>query len=164
MYVPFDSLPDSSKVWIYQSNRSFNEKELEEISTKVEEFIQSWTAHGATLKASYDIKYKRFITIALDQELNSASGCSIDASVQFIQQLEKEYNVDLLDKMNVSYKQGEFVAYKTLTEFRKMAKNKAVSPKTIVFNNLVNNKAEYLSEWEIPASDSWHNRFLSEKK
>ena len=97
----------------------------------------------------------------MDQEVNAASGCSIDASVRFIQSLEQQYNVDLLDKMNVSFKQGEFVAYKTLTDFRKMAKNKSVSPNTIVFNNLVNNKAEYLSDWEVPASDSWHKRFMS---
>jgi len=42
-----------------------------------------------------------------------------------------------------------------------MAKDKAVSKNTIVFNNLVNNKGEYLSDWEVPASDSWHNRFLN---
>tara|TARA_R100001369_G_scaffold20091_2_gene36881 strand:+ start:72668 stop:73153 length:486 start_codon:yes stop_codon:yes gene_type:complete len=160
MFIPFSDLPDSSRVWIYQSNRSFSDQELQEINSKLEEFITQWTAHGADLKASFDIKYKRFITLALDQKLNAATGCSIDSSVKFIQQLEKDYDVDLLDKMNVSYKQGEFVAYKTLTDFRKMAKEKAVSKNTIVFNNLVNTKAEYLEEWEVPASDSWHNRFL----
>lgn len=160
MFVPFETLPDTSRVWIYQANRPFSEQEVQEISLKLQNFVNQWTAHGADLKASFDIKYNRFITLALDQKMNMATGCSIDASVQFIQQLEKEYQVDLLDKMNVSYKQGEFIAYKTLTDFRKMAKEKAVSPKTIVFNNLVNNKAEYLSEWEVPASESWHNRFL----
>ena len=161
MLVPFETLPDSSRVWIYQANRSFNEQELQEIKQKLDAFIEQWTAHGSNLKASYDIKYNRFITIALDQEMNKATGCSIDASVNFIQQLEKEYNVDLLDKMNVSYKQGDFVAYKSLSDFRKMAKDRAVSPKTVVFNNLVNNKAEYLSDWEVPASESWHKRFLN---
>ena len=161
MLVPFTELPDSSRVWIYQSNRSFTDQELQEITAKLEDFITQWTAHGADLKASFEIKYKRFITLALDQQLNAATGCSIDGSVRFIQDLEQTYNVDLLDKMNVSYKQGEFVAYKTLTDFRKMAKEKAVSKNTIVFNNLVTNKGEYLSDWEVPASDSWHNRFLN---
>ncbi|MGY5847284.1 ABC transporter ATPase [Salegentibacter sp. HM20] len=161
MLVPFQELPEESRVWIYQSNRSFTEDELQEINSYLNEFLTQWTAHGASLKAGFEIRYKRFIVIGLDQEVNAASGCSIDASVHFIQQLEKKYNVDLLDRMNVSFKQGEFVAYKPLTDFRKMAKNKSVSPNTIVFNNLVNNKAEYLSDWEVPASESWHNRFLS---
>lgn len=160
MLIPFNELPDSSRIWIYQANRSFSDSELQEITTKLEEFLSAWTAHGANLNASYEIRYRRFLIIALDQQVNAATGCSIDASVNFIQQLEKDYNVDLLDKMNVSYKQGEHVAFKTLTDFRKMAKDKAVSPNTIVFNNLVNTKEEYLNDWEVPAKDSWHNRFL----
>ncbi|MFD2727586.1 ABC transporter ATPase [Hyunsoonleella rubra] len=160
MLVDFNTLPDDARVWIYQANRSFTPEEIEEIESRLAEFIENWTAHGADLKAGYTIKYKRFIVIGLNQQLNSATGCSIDASVNFIQQLEKDFNVDLMDKMNVSYKQGEFVAYKSLTDFRKMAKDKAVSKNTVVFNNLVASIAEFKENWEVPASESWHGRFL----
>jgi hypothetical protein len=161
MLVDFNTLPETSRVWIYQANRSFAENEIEEIKSKLDVFIENWTAHGSDLQSGYEIKYKRFIVIALNQSLNAATGCSIDASVHFIQQLEKEYNVDLMDKMNVSYKQGEFIAYKPLNEFKQMAKQRAVSKNTIVFNNLVANKAEYIENWEVPASESWHSRFLN---
>lgn len=161
MLVDFNTLPENARVWIYQANRSFTEEERTEISSKLNTFIENWTAHGSDLQAGYTIVYKRFIVIGLDQNLTSASGCSIDASVQFIQQLEKEYHVDLLDKMNVSYKQGDFIAYKPLQEFKKMAKEKAVSKNTIVFNNLVTNLAEFREHWEVPAKDSWHSRFLN---
>jgi hypothetical protein len=160
MLVDFSILPEESRVWIYQANRSFSEDELQEIQSKLDIFIENWTAHGSDLQAGYTIKYKRFIVLGLNQNLNSATGCSIDASVHFIQQLEKDYKVDLMDKMNVSYKQGDYVAYKTLTDFRKMAKDKAVSKNTIVFNNLINNIAEFNENWEVPASESWHSRFL----
>ena len=132
MLVNFNILPETSRVWIYQANRSFTETELKEISDKLDTFLIQWTAHGSNLQAGYEIKYKRFIIIALDQNLSSASGCSIDASVHFIQKLEQYYNVDLLDKMNVSYKQGEYIAYKTLLDFRKMAKQKRYQ-KTLSF-------------------------------
>lgn len=160
MLVEFESLPDTSRIWIYQANRSFNEEELAELKDSLDGFVAEWTAHGQDLKAGYEIRYNRFIILGLDQSLTSASGCSIDASVHFIQRLEKKYNVELLDKMNVSYKQGEYVAYKSLMDFKKMAKQKAVSAKTIVFNNLVANKGEYLQHWEVPASESWHSRFI----
>lgn len=160
MLVPFQELPDTSRVWIYQADRSFTPEELGEIKQKLEMFINEWTAHGATLKAGYDIQYKRFITLGLDTEISMASGCSIDSSVRFIQELERDYKVDLLDKMNVSFKQGEFVAHKKLIDFKKMVKNRSVSPNTIVFNNLVTNKAEYQSDWEVPLEESWHRRFL----
>lgn len=160
MLVDFNTLPDTSRVWIYQASRSFTEQEMSDISSKLETFIENWTAHGGDLHSGFQIKYKRFIIIGLNQSLNAATGCSIDASVHFIQQLEKEYNVDLMDKMNVSYKQGDYIAYKSLTDFKKMAKDRAVSKNTIVFNNLVTNIAEFNENWEVPASESWHNRFL----
>lgn len=160
MLVDFNTLPEDSRVWIYQANRSFSEEELSEINDKIAAFLKDWTAHGSDLQAGYTIKYKRFIVIALNQNLNKATGCSIDASVHFIQQLEKDYHVDLMDKMNVSYKQGEFIAYKPLLDFKKMAKDKAISKNTIVFNNMVTNIAEFNENWEVPASDSWHSRFL----
>ena len=62
--------------------------------------------------------------------------------------------------MNVSYKQGQFVAHKTLLDFKKMVKDKAVSKNTIVFNNLVTNIEELNENWEVPAEDSWHSRFF----
>ena len=160
MLVDFNTLPEESRVWIYQANRSLTDTEIEEIKSKLDTFIHNWTAHGSDLQSGYEIKYKRFMVIALNQNLNKATGCSIDASVHFIQQLEKDYDIDLMDKMNVSYKQGEYIAYKSLADFKKMAKEKAVSKNTVVFNNLVTNIAEYQENWEVPASDSWHARFL----
>ncbi|MGY0392383.1 ABC transporter ATPase [Bizionia sp. KMM 8389] len=160
MLVDFSSLPEESRVWIYQANRTFTDTEIEEIQNKLNNFIENWTAHGADLQGGFTIKYKRFIVLALNQNLNKATGCSIDASVHFIQELEKDYQVDLMDKMNVSYKQGDFIAYKTLSDFRKMAKDRAISKNTIVFNNLVNNIAEFNEHWEVPASESWHGRFV----
>jgi|SRR5690606_2451489 len=160
MLVAFNTLPNTARVWIYQGSRSFTEDELVEVRQSLDRFIEEWTTHGSSLNAGYEIRYNRFIVLALDQNIMGASGCSIDASVHFIQSLEKKYNIDLLDKMNVSYKQGEFVAYKPLADFKKMAKARSVSKNTIVFNNLVTNKQEYEEHWEVPAEESWHSRFM----
>jgi len=160
MHVPFESLPPESKIWIYQSNRKFSEDEITDIETDLKAFLENWAAHGTGLEASYQLKYNRFIIIAVNQENQMATGCSIDASVQFIQELEKKYEVDLLDKMNVTFKLGEHIAHKPLIDFKKMAKEKAVSENTIVFNNLVNTIEEWNESWEVPAAESWHSRFF----
>lgn len=160
MLTDFKNLPDDARIWIYQANRKLSDDEVLAIGEQTNKFIEQWTAHGADLKAGFEIRYNRFIIIALDQSLAAASGCSIDASVHFIQQLEKEFDVDLLDKMNVTFYNGDFIAHKTLSDFRAMAKAKSVSPKTVVFNNLVNTKGEYDQLWEVPAAESWHSRFF----
>lgn len=160
MFVPFENLPEESRIWIYQSNRKFSDDEIAAIEAALVDFLNSWSAHGAALEASYTIKYNRFIIIAVNQEVQQATGCSIDASVAFIQSIEKKYNVDLLDKMNVTFKNGDYVAHKTLLDFKRMAKEKAVTANTIVFNNLVNTIEEWNENWEVPASESWHSRFF----
>ncbi|MCB0456313.1 MAG: ABC transporter ATPase [Flavobacteriaceae bacterium] len=161
MLTPFENLPDESRIWVYQANRKLTDDEVSFIEEQTRAFLEQWTAHGAELEAGFEMKYHRFIVIGLNQENASASGCSIDASVHFIQTLEKKLEIDLLDKMNVTFYHGEYIAYKPLLEFKKMAKNRSVSGNTIVFNNLVNTKAEYLEHWEVPAKDSWHSRFLA---
>ena len=160
MYIPFENLPLESRIWIYQSNRKLSDDEIAEIEPALQSFLQNWSAHGAALESSYQIKYDRFIIIAVNQEVQATTGCSIDSSVEFIQSLEKKYNIDLLDKMNVTFKNGEHIAHKTLIDFKKMAKDKAVTENTIVFNNLVNTIEEFNENWEIPAGESWHGRFF----
>lgn len=160
MHIPFEDLPGHSKIWIYQSNRKLSDDEVSEITSATQEFIQNWAAHGTPLEASFIVKYNRFIILAINQDVQAATGCSIDSSVQFIQNLEQKYNIDLLDKMNVTYKTGEFIAFKTLIEFKQLAKSKSVSENTIVFNNLVNTIEEWQDYWEIPANESWHSRFF----
>ena len=161
MLVDFDTLNNVSRVWVYQSNRTISKEEISEIELKIKDFLISWTAHGNDLEASFIIKYGRFIIISLNESTAKATGCSIDSSVRFIQGLEEQYNINLLDKMNVSYRHGEFIAYKPLIEFKKMIKNRSISKKTIVFNNLINNKSEFLNNWEVPIEESWHSRFFN---
>ncbi len=161
MITAFKKLPNESRIWIYQSNRKLSDDEVSEIETKLIVFLQQWTAHGSDLEAGFEIKYSRFIVIGLNQENASASGCSIDSSVNFIQSLEKEYDLDLLDKMNVTFYNGQYIAHKSLSDFKKMVKAKSVSKNTVVFNNLVVTKEDYLENWEVPAKDSWHSRFLA---
>ncbi len=160
MYIPFDSIPEESRIWIYQSNRKFSDDEIIEIEKDLLSFIDEWVSHGTPLEASFITKYNRFLILTVNQEVQQATGCSIDKSVEFIQKLEQKYKVDLLDKMNVTYKQGEFLTHKSLLDFKRMAKEKAVSENTIVFNNLVNTIEEWKENWEVPASDSWHSRFF----
>lgn len=160
MVIPFNELEDTSKVWIYQSNRAFTPIEEEEITQLVDNFLTTWTAHDTPIRVGFEIKYHRFVIIAADDN-QYVSGCSIDNLMRFVQELQKKYNIDLLDKMNVSYRNslGE-INYLPLTDFKKQVSKKEIGASTIVFNNLVSNIYEYQQFWEVPLTESWHSRFL----
>ncbi|MEN8880058.1 MAG: ABC transporter ATPase, partial [Polaribacter sp.] len=135
-------------------------KEVDFISTKTQQFINSWTRHGDDLKGSFTIKYNQFLVLAVDEGFNNVSGCSIDSSVHFIQQLQNDLNIDLMDKMNVTFKDNDIVNLVKLPDFQRYIKEKKITKNTIVFNNMVNTKEDFEQKWEIPAKESWHNRFL----
>jgi hypothetical protein len=53
----FEDLAGHSKVWIYQSNKPFNDIDIAEISTATEVFINSWQSHGSEMNASFKVFY-----------------------------------------------------------------------------------------------------------
>lgn len=160
MFTEYKNLPNNSRVWIYQADREFTENEINFISEKAEDFINQWTRHGDDLKGSFTIKYNQFLVLAVDESFNNVSGCSIDSSVRFIKELENELKLDLMDKMNITFKDNENINLVKLSDFQRFAKEQKVTAETIVFNNMVNTKADFENNWEIPAKESWHKRFL----
>jgi hypothetical protein len=160
MYTAYHNLPNNARVWIYQSERAFAQDEIDFISENAKVFIEQWTRHGDDLKGSFTIKYDQFLILAVDESFNDVSGCSIDASVRFVQALEKKLNVDLMDKMNISFKDQENINIVKMPVFREFAKAQKITPETIVFNNMVATKEEVEIKWEVPANESWHKRFL----
>lgn len=160
MFTEYKNLPNNSRVWIYQSDREFTRQEVDLISQKATDFINQWTRHGDNLKGSFTIKYNQFLVLAVDENFNNVSGCSIDSSVRFVQQLENELAVDLMNKMNITFKDGKNINLVKLSDFQQFAKDRKITSETIVFNNMVNTKEDFESNWEVPAKQSWHQRFL----
>ncbi|MGY5352948.1 ABC transporter ATPase [Wenyingzhuangia sp. IMCC45533] len=161
MYVPYHTLPDNARVWVYQSNREFTDTEIDLIASRTTEFVEQWTRHGENVRGSFTIVHQRFLIVAVDQDFMEVSGCSIDASVKLVQQLQAELQVDMLDKLAIAYKNNKEVTITTLAEFGKKVKNKEINANTIVFNNMVNTKIGVETQWEVPAKESWHARYFN---
>jgi hypothetical protein len=153
----FPEFSDTSKVWIYQSSREFTPSETEQIQEYLNQFVKGWASHGNKLYAAGKIIYNRFIVLIADESYAGASGCSLDKSIAFIKAIEKEFKTDLLDRMNVCYK-DEAGNIKS-SQLQKITAS-GLTAETIVFNNLIEDKKAFLSQWEIPVKYSWHNSFL----
>lgn len=159
MFTEFENLSPEAKVWVYPSSRKFYPQEIEGLKQKLQQFVTEWKAEEEEFKASYTLLYNRFVVFAVEEN-SIITNEDIDRQVAFVLQLQEEYAVELLDKMNVCFKQGEHVQYKELKEFKKLLKNKSVSDKTVVFDNLIQTKEELDEYWEVPITESWYNRFL----
>ena len=150
MLVPFDSLPGTARVYYYPSSRKFYPDELAGLKAKVEAFCQGLDGS----KIGYRLEYDRFLLFFVS-DVTPLSIEQNDELVAFVLDLEKEYEVSLLDKVNVCFKQGEFVQRKEIREFKKLIKSRSVSKRTVVLDPMINTKAEFQSNWEVPLSESW---------
>ena len=160
MFVKFENLPSHSIVWIYQSNRKFTTQEVEFITEKAILFTNQWTKHGSDLQGSFVIKYNQFLILAVDEGFNNVSGCSIDSSVRFVKELEKFMGVDMMNKMNISFKDDDHINIVTISDFKEFIKSNKITSETIVFNNMISTKEELETQWEVSVNNSWHKRFL----
>ena len=150
-----------SKVWVYQSNREFSTSEVTEIQKKLDAFTVQWLAHGQQLQAKAEIIYNFFIVITVDETASNVTGCSIDASVRVLKEIEQEYNVDLFDRFNLAYLMDGKVVTLSKEDFETLVSIKKITPETIVFNNMVQTLNEFENKWEIPFAQSWHNTVFS---
>ncbi len=145
-----------ARVWIYQSNRHLTTTEETGIKDILYYFINQWEAHGNKLTALADIRYNRFIILAVDEEQAGATGCSIDKSVNLMKHIENEFGISLFDRFDIAYREGETIDSCGREEFEKLILNGNVTEETIVFNNLVQTISELETNWEVPFKNSWH--------
>ncbi len=152
-----------SKVWIYQSNRKFTTEEAAEIQQTLDTFTQQWKAHGHQLKAKGEILHQYFIVLTADQEASQSTGCSIDASVKMLKEIEFKFGLDLFNRFNMAYKTNDEVHVCGKEDFETLISIKKINADTIVFNNMVQTLAEFEQKWEVPMRDSWHNNIFADQ-
>lgn len=160
MRINFDELKNQARIWIYQSNRELSDEECAKIETKASQFVEEWVAHGKGLLSSSTLLYNRFLILAVDEGFNSASGCSIDASVNFIKGIQSEFGIDLLDRTNVPFLQDDKVLTIPMTSLELAFEEGTVGADTPTFNNLVPDIGTFKTSWIIPAEASWLNRYV----
>jgi len=161
MFVPFDVLEDSARVWIYQSERKFTETEKNTISQTLSSFTQQWAAHGNPLKNSFTILYDQFIVLAADENFNEASGCSIDSSVHVMKAMDEQYSLGLFDRTQVAFLKNSVVMTMKLSELPVGLTENTWQQETLTFNNLITTKGELGTRWIVPAGETWLKRYLT---
>lgn len=160
--VSLSRLPDDARAWAFGSTRPLAPEETARVEEALAPFLERWTAHGAALRAGFEVREGWFLLVAVDENDAAASGCSIDALVGRVRGLEEELGLELLDTAPVWYRGEDGIACVSRGEFRDLAERGGVGPGTPVFDLSVTRLGELRPEaWERPAEASWHASLLS---
>lgn len=150
-----------SRIWIYQADRRLTAAEVSEMDQVLSKFVASWKAHGASLNASYEIKYQLFVILKVDETLQEATGCSIDESVHLMKELEKHFGISLFNRQRVAYEDGDLVKDCSMAEFKTLVASSALNENTMVYNNTISKLEDFETKWRVPAKNSWHKMLLN---
>lgn len=157
--VPFDQLPDDARVWIFAADRPLAEREQSVLLETTDRFLDQWAAHGVPLTAARDVRYERFLLVGVDERAAGVSGCSIDAMVHGLRDLEHELGTTLIDHSAVLFRAGDEIRRVSRPDFSALVTRGEVGPETTVFNNTVPTVGDVRAgRWEVPAAESWHAR------
>ena len=159
MLIPFNKVPEHARVWVYQANKNLTDSEVQTIQQVLENQINNWAAHGASLAGSVQVLHNRFVIVAVDEMQNQASGCSIDASTRWLKDLGTEMNVDFFDR-SVAFFQNDLLQTVEVGKIKSLVTEDVLTSNTLIFNNLVSNIQEFKSNWNVKASDSWMKRYF----
>ena len=157
--IAFDELPGDARVWIFAAARPLGRAEQERLLAEVDGFIAGWGAHDSPLTAGRELRYERFLFVAVDQRRVGPSGCSIDALVREMKRLEREIDVELVNHAPVVFRAGDEIRRVARDEFAALAASGAVGPQTTVFDNTLTRLDDVRAgRWETPVASSWHAR------
>ena len=160
----FESLPDSSRVWVYGADRPLDTRATEKLLAETDAFLAGWQAHGVDLVSARDWSDGRFLTVAVDQEREGASGCSIDVLFRALKALEESVGARLVTSGLVYFRgrDGEIRAV-TRDEFGDAASRGEIDADTEVFDLSVTTLGEWRGRFRSRAGDSWHASLISER-
>ncbi len=154
----------NNRVWVYLSETVLEEATISSIKTDLQLFLAEWNAHGTSLSSSFEILHHRFIIIKADEEKFAASGCSIDKQFQFIKGAEKKYNLSLLNRLIIAYKDVDEIKVAHSSKIPELLSGRQINENTPVYNVAVANENEFRTNFEIPLNKSWLAKFLEKVK
>ncbi|MEQ9423097.1 MAG: hypothetical protein RJQ09_01670 [Cyclobacteriaceae bacterium] len=160
MFVEFEQLPKAARVWIYQTDRELDEREISWLHDLLTSFCDQWAAHGQALKSSFQIRHNRFIILSVDEAASLPSGCSIDSSVHIIRQIEKELAVDMFNRTNVAFIHNNEIFVEPMTNLKGKIQDGVITKDTLTFNNLVKCIDDLESSWKVPAKSTWLKKYF----
>ena len=152
--IPAD-FDDNSKVWIYQSDRRFNNDESTKIMSLLNQFVSLWKSHGDPVNGFARLFYNQFIIIIADETATAVGGCSTDSSVHIIKMIESKYGVSLFDRQLLAFEINDEIKLLPLAQLKTAVVEGLVNADTLYFNNTITTKLELINEWVQPIKNSW---------
>ena len=159
--VPFETLPDSSRVWVFGSEAPLTEAGSEALLAGVDGYLADWKAHGAPLTVAREWRDGRFLVVGVDQSSAGATGCSIDGLFRVLQGLESSAGASLVGGGRVFYRDDHAAVQSVArAEVAALASKGTITKDTVVFDTSLTDLGAFRTGFERRAKETWVKELL----
>ncbi|PCJ59202.1 MAG: hypothetical protein COA79_10910 [Planctomycetota bacterium] len=158
MFVPFNEIPDDSKLWIYISNRILTTLEKETLLGKVEPFLERWRSEGTAFKSSYQFLEDQILIVTGYGDDFSLSGCAMDALMKTVTKWGESLGVDFTTIPKFCYRHQDLIIAGSRKDFKAAVEAGEINDETIVLDNTLLTLGEFKTNFEKKVLDCWHNK------
>lgn len=157
--------PDEARCWIFGSSLPLSAGDPR-LRDRLDRFFSQWHAHGESVAGRWRVLEDRFLVVQRDPEGAEVSGCSIDAMVGEVKELERELGAKLLDSSRIFFRAGDgSVRSAARPEFKALAAAGEIGPDTEVFDTTLTRLSDLVPGiFSKPLRDSWHARLYEQAR
>ncbi|MDH3197323.1 MAG: hypothetical protein OEO21_03705 [Candidatus Krumholzibacteria bacterium] len=159
MKTTFDQLPDDARLWVYALDRPLTGEERARAVVLLDDFVAQWTSHEVPVAGAWVVVEDRFILVA-GHCTDGVSGCSTDASVRVVKEIERVTGARAFDRSLVFFRDGDGrVTSVPRAEFQAFVEQGRVTADTRVFDGTIHSVGDLRAgRFERSFGESWHAR------
>lgn len=142
------------KIWIFIIEQDLSEEMLSQLLNDCRHFVSQWKSHEMPTRASVELYKNRLLIFRNDELFNPIGGCATDNLFRFIQDIEKKYQTNLLNRNLVVFEKENKLMAEKLSNIPALIENGEITENTIVYNTAIVNSDDW-NEFQKPAKESW---------
>ena len=154
-------LPPHARLWLFLSDKALSETQEAQLSQLLTQFTDSWKSHGQPLSAGFAILHGHIVIIAVDQQVESPSGCSIDKAFRILQEFGGNHGLDFFHRLLIPLDMPEGISIVPRSQIAGMLTNGELSPQQPYFDLTIQSLDALRNNFRKPLTEGWALKGLS---
>lgn len=153
----FDNLHPQAKIWLYLSPTKIDNDIQNNISSLFKDFVDNWKSHGLSVNGQLSFIKDNLLIVGADYFPNGMCGRAVDAQVRFVNNINEQFNLDLLNRTNIAFLKEDSIMVYNYSNLDALVMNGSVNENTIYCNTLSDKNSDeiYLPFGESPFASSF---------
>tara|TARA_B110001454_G_C12700324_1_gene426282 strand:+ start:1359 stop:1832 length:474 start_codon:yes stop_codon:yes gene_type:complete len=153
----FDNLHPQAKIWLYLSPIKIDNDIQNNISSLFKDFVDNWKSHGLSVNGQLSFIKDNLLIVGADYFPNGMCGRAVDAQVRFVNNINEQFNLDLLNRTNIAFLKEDSIMVYNYSNLDALVMNGSVNENTIYCNTLSDKNSDeiYLPFGESPFASSF---------